>query len=482
VTSKSEAPEVLGSTQRAGPSSTRSVSARTSVRVLLAWWKASAGRNRPEDLTNWEAWVIPALAPAFIALMVIDLLVHPLFLGVDSAHNYAHIWFISQQIFHHGRIPLRIALVDGGRAVTFPYGFVPYIVGAVLYRLAGDWAVSFLMAVALLGTVWAAGCARPAMRDPWFIVLFIINPFFIDAVYAFQFATLWATLFFFLFVWAFEGRRHVLAAVLLWLTVSTHPIMGALAVGAYGAYVLVRDRPAASRLALIALPAAVALVPIYWMMLLTPSVRENSFATLVKAIIDIIPRRGSILAAPFLFTAGAPLIRRFYRSTLVSVAMAAAIFVVFANGYIFGYHGSYYGALHGSSDIYADFFKSPTFHPGATYRVLEPNEREDGMYRFIQHGAVLSSEWFSESMFRRNWEEPKYRCLVAYKKIDYVVYERMYQHQFRRNEQALLGSLAASGRASLVYRDAKGRFSVYDVRRFARERPRPASLHACGLY
>jgi hypothetical protein len=76
--------------------------------------------------------------------------------------------------------------------------------------------------------------------------------------------------------------------------------------------------------------------------------------------------------------------------------VAAVIGVLFLGGIIRFYRSpsGYYGVIHDSSDVYAQYFASPAFQPGMTYRVLEPRERSDGMYRFIQHRAVLSNEFF----------------------------------------------------------------------------------------
>ena len=178
----------------------------------------------------------------------------------------------------------------------------------------------------------------------------------------------------------------------------------------------------------------------------------------------------------------APFIRRYYAVSLSIFVGGLVLGVLMATGPLRITYGSYYGALHFATDTYAQFFDSPQFQPGATYRVLEPNDREDGMYRFIRHGAVLSNEFFSESIFRRSWEMPQYACFVAFKGIDYVVIEKAYMLYQPSNEQALLGSLVADGRAGVSYVDPEGRFTVYDVRRFAAEQPKPAALSECGIY
>jgi glycosyltransferase involved in cell wall biosynthesis len=449
--------------------------------IPWAWWRLISWRTLPRDMPRWS-YLITLFVPLALLFMTVDLLINPIFLGNDSVHNYAHIWYISDQLFNHARLPLHIGLLDGGRAVTFPYAFVPFLTGAVAFRFLGDWAVTAMMAIALLGTVWMAGKAHPIMRSPWFMLLLVMNPFLVDAVYSFQFATLWCTLFFFLFTWSMDQRRYWLATVLLWLTISTHPIMGCFAVGGYVLWQLLADRARLRPLAFMSIPVGVALVPIFWMMLLTPSVRENSLKTVVFSVLDVLPRRGTVMLAPFIFVSFAPLIRSFYRLTLLIFAGGMIIAVLMTTGPLRLSYGSYYGAVHFSTNIYTDYFKSPQFHAGATYRVVEPNDREDGMYRFIRHGAVLANEFFSESMFRRNWTVDEYACFLAFKRVDYVVMEKAYMVNSPTNEQDVLEALVSSGKSRVTYVDPEGKFTAYDVRRFASEQTAPAALSECGLY
>jgi dolichol-phosphate mannosyltransferase len=449
--------------------------------IPWAWWRLIAWRTLPKDMPRWS-YVITLFVPLALLFMTVDLLINPIFLGNDSVHNYAHIWYISDQIFSHASLPLHISLLDSGRAIAFPYAFAPFLAGAIVFRLLGDWTVSAMMAIALLGTVWAAGKAHPIMRTPWVMLLFVINPFLIDAVYSFQFATLWSAFFFFLFMWSMNERRHLLAAVLLWLTISTHPIMGGFAVGGYVLWHLIVDRSKLRPLALMFVPVGVGLVPIVWMMFLTPSVGENSLKTVTLSVLDVLPRRATIFWAPFLFVIFAPSIRNSYRIVLPLLTGGMVLGVLMATGPLRISYGSYYGALHFSTDIYADYFQSPQFHPGATYRVVEPNDREDGMYRFIRHGAVLANEFFSESMFRRNWTVDQYGCFLAFKGVDYVVMEKAYMVNSPANEQDVLDGLASSGGAPVTYVDPGGKFTVYDVQPFVSRQAKVSSLSECGLY
>lgn len=444
--------------------------------------KGSTGSQQwPRDIPAWVARFLVAVGVLGVLFIAFDLLSSPTFLAYDSMQDYAHVWFINDQIFHHAGLSLRVAVLEDGRAATFPYGLAPYVVGGFLFELFGNWSMVLMMTAAMLGTIWAVTLARPAMRNPWLLLLFLMSPFFIDAVYAFQFPTLWALFFFFLFVWAYERRRFPLAGVLMWLTISTHPVIGGTAAAGYVVAAAVLYPTRLRTLIMVSVPVGVALLPVAWMSLSTPSVHENSL-TVILATLRAIPRRETIVLAPFALSAMAPVVLRNYRVFLLGSTLSLVAGLLAATSTLAPWaDGSYYGAIHSSRDIYASFFASPQFHPGQVYRVMEPNDREDGMYRFIQHGAVLGNEFFTESIYRISWTLLSYQCFVAYKHIDYVSIESAYQAAFGTNEQALLESLVSSGEASVTYTDSGGAFKIYDVRRLADEHPAPASLDQCGI-
>jgi hypothetical protein len=441
-----------------------------------------AASDRPADLPAWALPVLPALGLLALILIAFSLLAHPVFLAYDSMQSYSHIWFLSDQIFHHANFPLRISLLDDGNAATFPYGLVPFLIGALIFPIFGNWAVVLMMTFVMLGTIWAATLMRPALRNPWLLLLFIMNPFYIDAVYAFQFVTLWSIFFFFLFVWSFEHDRRLPAGVFLWLALSTHPIIGGVGVAGYSAAVFFFDRPRVGQLAILFVPVGIALVPIAWMTLLTPAAGENSLkAAVLTLITKVIPRRSTVMLTPFVLALMKPLVLRYYRVSFALFAAALTLGLMLETGPIALGPGSYYGVTHQSSDIYAVFFASPQFHPGAIYRVMEPSAREDGMYRFIQHGAVLGNEFFTESIFRNNWTVGQYECFLSYKEVRYVVIEQAYVNSDHTNEKSLLDSFVTSGLAGITYTDPAGRFTVYDVQALSAQTPRPTSFNSCGI-
>jgi len=196
------------------------------IAMPLAWWRVMTQRNCPPGIKErWGPW-LPGFFFALLLLVLLLVAVKRIFLGDDSASVYAHVWFIQDQLWSGHGIPRHIPALDGGRAVTFPYGLVPWLLGALIWPLFHDWGVTLLMVIAAVGTPIATCVARPVMRDPWVMLLFLLNPFYIDGLLAFQFPFLWSAFFFFLFVIALDRRWDVAAGGLLWLCITTHPLAG----------------------------------------------------------------------------------------------------------------------------------------------------------------------------------------------------------------------------------------------------------------
>jgi hypothetical protein len=169
------------------------------------------------------------LSFAAVGILCLIVLTKPFFLGSDSAHHYAHVWYISDQVFHHARLSLHIQYLESGRALTYPYALVPYTVTAVPYALFGDRAVTLAMVLGFVFYGYAATRARPVLHDPRLLALICVKTFLIEGILSFQFAFIWACAFFFLCVEAIDKRLWLAAAVWAVLAVTTHPFAGAAA-------------------------------------------------------------------------------------------------------------------------------------------------------------------------------------------------------------------------------------------------------------
>jgi glycosyltransferase involved in cell wall biosynthesis len=439
-----------------------------------AWWRVTTGRRVPEGIGRQAACWLPLAVFLPLALVLLLVGTKSIFLGTDSINNYIHVWYLKDRIIDHAILPKHAAPLDGGRASALPYGGVPWMTAALLSTALGDRAVTLLFVAGLVALLWAAGVARREMRDPWLLLIFVINPFFVDAIFAFQFSFVWSAVFFFLYAAALDRRRWLLAGLLGWLAATTHPIMGLPPVALYLAWTVWRRQTPSAVGAGIVAGVGVALVPALYFTLLTPAVAENSFKTIALSVVDVVVRRGTILLAPFVFAPLVAELRRWWRPLAGTVTAGLVVNVVFANGFLGFAQGSYTGIVRTSHDIYRPYTASAAFEPGAQYRVLEPNEREDGSYYLVRHGAVLTTELFTESQFKRSFRPDQYSCFLHAKRVDYVVVEHAYFRQYPTNELQLLRDLAARGLARAVFTDPRGRYEVFDVR-LARENAPPAS-------
>ncbi len=462
------------------------------IAMPCAWWRVTAARRLPAGVPRALGYYgLPLFFGAAICALLV-MLTQPIYLANDTINNYAHVWYISHSLFSSGQVPIRFSGLDDGQAFTFPYGLVPWMVNALVYPVLGDWSVTLFLVLAGVAVAVGATIVRPQLRDPWLMLLFIANPFFIDAVAGGQYSFLWATAAFFGLVWAVERERWVVAAFAMWLTASTHPIEGGLAVGAYVAFCLVRRPSMRAPLLVSGGIALAALAPFIYFTLRTPAVNENSTSTIIGSILQDLPRRGTVMVAPFALAAAAPWIRAHYRAVGTSFVAIAAVGIGLSSGLVghtplaqtaglgtISDKGSYYGMTHRTSNLYGAYISSGDFAQGRVYRVLSPNDREQGGYYLIRQGGVLSNEFFSESQHRRSWSESQYECYLAAKHVDRVVVERAYRSEFPTNEPSMLDSLVSRGLASVTYTSKRGSMAVYDVTAFRNARPAPASVKEC---
>lgn len=428
-----------------------------------AWWRVSVGRQAPAGiprrLVNW----LPLLAFVPLALIILLLATKKIFLGTDSINNYAHVWYLHEVLFGFRPLSLRADVLDAGQASILPYGGAVWLANALLWPIFREWVITWSFAAACVAMLWAAGFVRPVMRDPWFLFLFVINPFYIDAIFSFQYSFAFSAVFFFLFAGMLDRQRWGMAALFGWLAASTHPIMGVPPVGLYLLWALWKHRAPLGRLLALGAGVSVGMLPVLYLMLITPSIASNTFKDISTSILDVVVRRGTILLVPFVFSAYAEYVRRHWRPLTALVTVMLVINTVFANGFTGFAQGSYTGIFRTSREVYAPFFASAAFEPDATYRLLTPNEREDGMYYVLLHGGKLSSEFFTESMFKQSFTNESYACFLRARQVDYVIVERAYFTQYKSNERAVIASLQEQELVRRVFVSEADGYEVFDV-------------------
>jgi hypothetical protein len=394
------------------------------------------------------------------------------FLGSDSAHHYSHVWYISDQLFHHGRLPLHIEYLEGGDALTFPYGVVPYLGTAALYFFIGDRALTIAMVAGIVFYGYAATRARPALRDLRLLSLIYANTFLVESLVSFQFTFIWACGFFFLCVEAIDKRKWAMACLWAVVATTTHIVAGPIAVALYAAYALARRPRDFWPLAASMLAAALITLPFLWYTSTTPAVSTTPVSYIWGTVRYMARFRGVIIALPFIVSALAGVLRPLY---LPAFALLAGVFFVRWQQK----HVNIYGVLNESRPFYAEFIASPEFDRGFVYRVLEPNDREDGAYQLMRNRVELAQEFFDQSQFRRWWYTvDQYSCFLGAKGIDVVIYETDFKRKFNENEEWPLDELLKQGRVRVLYTDPQGRFIAYDVRD---ARTEGASIDECGF-
>jgi hypothetical protein len=422
-------------------------------------------------------YAVAALALLGISLLCAIALSRSFLLGADSANDYVHVWYISGQIFHHGWLPLHVPYLESGDALTFPYAVVPWLIAAVPYAIVGDRAVTFTMVGGFALYGYAATRARPALRDPRLLAVIYINTFLIEGFVSFQLAFIWACVFFFLFIEAVDRRRWPLAALLAVLAVTTHPFAGAAAVGGYAIFAVVRRPRDIVPLGAAMVAAAVLVLPFALYIHTAPAVGMTREKDLFGTLRWMARYRGSVVLLPIAVSAFAPAFRAMF---LVVFAAMALTFVQRLDVK----KVDTVGLTNASHPFYGTFMASPQFDRTLRYRVLEPNDWEDGAYQLVRGGAVLTQEFFDQSQFRRWWNTPdQYACFLGAKRVDVVLLERSYPWKFSQNEDVRLREFEQQGRARVIFtgRDPDGRgpeFRAYDVRGARRN---GARLTDCGL-
>ncbi len=280
----------------------------TFPRALLLWRQSSQ---------RWHAWhtlvqfTVAAGALLGIVFMCGVVLTKTRFLGSDSAHHYAHVWYVSDQLFHHWRLPLHVRYLESGHALTFPYGIAVYLATALPYLLLGDRSVTAAMVAGFIFYGYAATRARPALRDPRLLALIYANTFLIEGLVSFQFTFIWSVGFFFMCVEAVDRRRWVAAAAWAVLAVTTHPFAGAATVIGYTLYAAARrPRDAVRLFAAMAIAAAIVL-PYALYARTTPLVETTRESYLVGTLRYMARFRGAVVVLPLVVSMLAPVLRAF---------------------------------------------------------------------------------------------------------------------------------------------------------------------------
>jgi hypothetical protein len=377
---------------------------------------------------------------------------HRLFVSNDTAINYAHVWFISDRLWHRHSLPLHMSVLGHGSAFTFPYGFVPWLTAGIVRPLFGDWTVTLWLVLGVVGLIVGPFVAFPELRRGWWPAAVLANPALMAAAFIGQVPFSWAAslLLFAIAFWR-RGRRGW-AVVFAAAAQVTHP-----AIVAPLAFVVVAlwlrwepDRRALVRSYILSVVPA---LPAAWLVYKSPVFTETSTAVKVANFLGTLAPRSLAVLVPMglAWLAGLAARRSWPRLRLDVAAAVSTALLCAATAVLWQPLGMPYawGALRREPDRrMVDFVRSPLFVPGAEYRVLRAADGKVGMYQLLRGGGRLDSEFFPESILRVSWPDPAaYSAFLRRRHVDYVFVWRGYTSYYQVNEESVLGRMAAASPA-----------------------------------
>ena len=238
--------------------------------------ESSAPPGALERAGRYALWIVAVAWVVILALLAR----HRIVVTHDSLINYAHAWWINSQLWHGHGIPWRMPIIGHGTALTFPYGALPWLVAALLWPLLGEWAVTFVLVLGVLGVIAATFWAFPEARRPWWAVLVLINPILVLAPLSGQLPFLWGSALLMLGIGFWRRDRRLWAVLAVGLAQLTH-VAVVLPIAAI--LVLLRLRWEPHRRALLGcyfISVAIA-APAIWPVINSPVFTETSWLTKV---------------------------------------------------------------------------------------------------------------------------------------------------------------------------------------------------------
>jgi hypothetical protein len=440
------------------------------VRGTTGTLSADANVARPSVVALW-------IVGAGWAVVLLLILRHAVFVSDDSISNYGHVWYVSDRIWRYHHLPWSMPVIGHGKALAFPYAFIPWISAALLRPLLGDWVVTLWLVVGTIGLIAATFWAFPELRRGWWAAAVLVNPALVVASIIGQLPFLWGASMVVGAVACWRRRRYALAALLAGLGQATHPAvvlpMALLLVAFWWRWE--PDRPRLLRYyALSLIPA----MPAAWLVVASPVFVDSSPVVIATAFVGTVAVRSLVLAVPIALVA---VQRRFQSAGLQALAparIACGVFVVLllSNVVLMEPLESTYswGGLNRRPDTQLlSFIKSSQFDPGATYRILRAHDGKIGMYQLVEHGAHLDSEFFPESIARNSWPDiVEYSQFLRNRRVDDVIIFESYDREWRTNEHDLLRELknrssgpCVDGLARVQQLTATRAFDVYRIKR-----------------
>jgi hypothetical protein len=400
--------------------------------------ESSAPPGALERAGRYALWIVAVAWVVILALLAR----HRIVVTHDSLINYAHAWWINSQLWHGHGIPWRMPIIGHGAALTFPYGALPWLVAALLWPLLGEWAVTVVLVLGVLGMIAATFWAFPEARRPWWAVLVLINPILVLAPLSGQLPFLWGSALLMLGIGFWRRDRRLWAVLAVGLAQLTH-VAVVLPIAAI--LVLLRLRWEPHRRALLGcyfISVAIA-APAIWPVINSPVFTETSWLTKAWQFAGTVCIRLFLFVPPILAMTLGRRGARWWPIALAGIALVAnvALLAPLDAGY------SWSSLRREPDQAMARFSASSQFRPGLTYRLLRTSDGKVGMYQLIRAGGRLDSEFFPESIWGGMFaSERDYSDFLLEHRVDEVLVFHPLPSHVHTNEPQLLARMAASGR------------------------------------
>jgi hypothetical protein len=381
------------------------------------------------------------LAAAWVGGLAL-LLRHSLIVSHDTLINSAHVWYVSKRLWGGHGIPFRMPVLGHGQAFAFPYGVVPWLTAALARPLAGDWIVSLWMVLGIAGLLAATFVAFPELRRGWWAATLLMNPALVAAALIGQMPFIWGAALLLLAIAAWRRGRPGWAAGLGALAQITHPaVVAPLALGLVALrFPFEPGGEARSRLLRWYGLSLLPMIPAAWLVLRSPVFEESSTAVKLANFVTTLVPRSLVLIIPLGLVL---LLRPASRQPWVGPAAFAVTAALLAVSWQPLLLPEASGSLWRKPDrVMLRFLASPSFHPGATYRVLRVPDFKVGMYQLLRAGGRLDSEFFPESIVRRRWPSAtEYGEFLRRRHVDYVMIWGGYARVFKADDADRLAEL-----------------------------------------
>lgn len=382
---------------------------------------------------------VVALAWAVILTLVLR---HRIFVTHDSLISYAHTWWIDSQLWHGHGIPWHMPVLGHGQALTFPYGALPWLVGAVLWPLVGEWAVTLVLVLGAVGLIAAIFWAFPEARRPWWAVIVLANPVLVLAPLSGQIPFLWGAALLTVGIGCWRRGHWVLAVAFVALAQITH-VAVVLPIAAVLVLARLRSEPHRRALVVCYLASVLIALPAVWPVLQSPVFIETSALTEAWQLFGTVVIRLFVFVPPVAAMVWKRPRRPWWLPAIAAFTVAAnvALLAPMDAGY------SWTALGREPDETLARFAESAQFQPGLTYRVLRTSDGKVGMYQLLRRGARLDSEFYPESIWGGVFAtERDYSEFLRARRVDMVlVYDRIPGH-VHTNEPEMLARMAATGR------------------------------------